>query len=69
MCRLAISLYNPGNYEDQLRIKDVKSNYFRSGDEFVLMILEVVENDQLGGVQREMFENDEDEKDVDDETD
>ncbi|CAL2052178.1 unnamed protein product [Caenorhabditis brenneri] len=68
MCRLPISLYNPGNYEDQLRIKDVTRKCFRFREDFVVVILEVVENDELGGVQRKMLENDEDEKDVDDET-
>ncbi|EGT39503.1 hypothetical protein CAEBREN_03965 [Caenorhabditis brenneri] len=66
MCRLPISLYNPGNYEDQLRIEDVTRKFFRFREDFVVVILEVVENDE--GVQREMFENDEDKEDVDDET-
>ncbi|EGT56211.1 hypothetical protein CAEBREN_24576 [Caenorhabditis brenneri] len=71
MCRLPASLYNPGNYQDQLGIEDVTRNLFGFGEEFVVVVLEPVEIAEDGGVQREMIENREDEGDVseEDETD
>ncbi|CAL2046285.1 unnamed protein product [Caenorhabditis brenneri] len=71
MCRLPASLYNPGNFQDQLGIEDVTRNLFGFGEEFVVVVLEPVENAEDGGVQREMIEDREEEGDVvdEDETD
>ncbi|EGT34316.1 hypothetical protein CAEBREN_14733 [Caenorhabditis brenneri] len=70
MCRLPASLHNPGNYQDQLGIEDVTRNLFGFGEAFVVLILEVVENADDGGVQREMIEDrEEEEGDVVDEDD